>query len=90
MFQLHLRLQLGRSLLSTSPALTRAFLGIETLEKSKLPGWLNRLSKKARPSQPEIPTVTWFAKGRHHFMRDVPPGHDTKDPSLIFERDPAS
>lgn len=35
-------------------------------------------------------TVTWFAKGRHHFMRDVPPGHDTKDPTKIFERDPSS
>jgi hypothetical protein len=22
-------------------------------------------------------TVTWFAGGRQHFMKDVPPGHDT-------------
>jgi amino acid permease (GABA permease) len=22
-------------------------------------------------------TITWFVGGRHHFMKDVPPGHDT-------------
>lgn len=34
--------------------------------------------------------VTWFAGGKKHFMRDVPPGHDTKDPRDIFgESDPA-
>jgi amino acid permease (GABA permease) len=30
-------------------------------------------------------TVTWFIGGRHHFMKDVPPGHDTKDAARIFE-----
>jgi amino acid transporter len=30
-------------------------------------------------------TATWFLGGRHHFMKDVPAGHDTKDPSKIFE-----
>jgi amino acid permease (GABA permease) len=30
-------------------------------------------------------TVTWLVGGRHHFMKDVPPGHDTKDASRIFE-----
>jgi hypothetical protein len=23
-------------------------------------------------------TVTWLIGGRHHFMKEVPPGHDTK------------
>jgi len=30
-------------------------------------------------------TVTWFIGGRHHFMRDVPEGHDTKAPSEILD-----
>lgn len=29
-------------------------------------------------------TVTWFAGGRVHFMRDVPKGHDTKPAAEIF------
>jgi len=29
-------------------------------------------------------TVTWFAVGRAHFMKDVPPGHDTKPVEQIF------
>ena len=29
-------------------------------------------------------TVTWFAGGRKHFMKDVPGGHDTKAASEIF------
>jgi hypothetical protein len=29
-------------------------------------------------------TVTWFAGGRVHFMRDVPKGHDTKPATEIF------
>jgi len=29
-------------------------------------------------------TVTWFIGGRHHFMKDVPPGHDTKPAEDIF------
>jgi amino acid permease (GABA permease) len=29
-------------------------------------------------------TVTWFAGGRQHFMKDVPPGHDTKRADEIF------
>jgi amino acid permease (GABA permease) len=29
-------------------------------------------------------TITWFARGRHHFMKDVPPGHDTKRADEIF------
>jgi hypothetical protein len=29
-------------------------------------------------------TITWFAGGRNHFMRDVPAGHDTKDATEIF------
>ena len=29
-------------------------------------------------------TVTWFVGGRHHFMKDVPPGHDTKRADEIF------
>jgi amino acid permease (GABA permease) len=29
-------------------------------------------------------TVTWFIGGRHHFMKDVPGGHDTKAASEIF------
>jgi amino acid permease (GABA permease) len=29
-------------------------------------------------------TVTWFAGGRKHFMRDAPPGHDTKPAEEIF------
>ncbi len=29
-------------------------------------------------------TVTWFVGGRHHFMMDVPKGHDTKPATEIF------
>ncbi len=29
-------------------------------------------------------TISWFAGGRRHFMRDVPEGHDTKAPAEIF------
>ncbi|MGZ4600521.1 MAG: amino acid permease [Oryzihumus sp.] len=29
-------------------------------------------------------TVTWIIGGRHHFMRDVPPGHDTRPAAEIF------
>jgi amino acid permease (GABA permease) len=29
-------------------------------------------------------TVTWFAGGRKHFMKDVPPGHDTRPVEEIF------
>ncbi|MDC5697004.1 amino acid permease [Intrasporangium calvum] len=29
-------------------------------------------------------TVMWFLVGRHHFMRDVPEGHDTKAPSELL------
>ena len=29
-------------------------------------------------------TVTWFAGGRKHFLKDVPTGHDTKSASEIF------
>ena len=29
-------------------------------------------------------TVTWFVGGRQHFMKDVPPGHDTKRADEIF------
>ena len=31
-----------------------------------------------------LATVMWFVGGRKHFMRDVPEGHDTKDPTTIF------
>jgi len=30
-------------------------------------------------------TATWFAGGRRHFMKDVPPGHDTKPVEEIFD-----
>src|SRR6478672_9545793 len=29
-------------------------------------------------------TVTWIIGGRHHFMKDVPPGHDTRPADEIF------
>jgi amino acid permease (GABA permease) len=29
-------------------------------------------------------TVTWFAGGRAHFMKDVPPGHETRPAEEIF------
>ena len=29
-------------------------------------------------------TITWFVAGRHHFMKDVPSGHDTKPAEEIF------
>src|SRR5665647_936002 len=29
-------------------------------------------------------TVTWFVGGRQHFMKEVPPGHDTKPIEEIF------
>ena len=29
-------------------------------------------------------TITWVVGGRHHFMKDVPPGHDTKPVEEIF------
>jgi amino acid permease (GABA permease) len=32
-------------------------------------------------------TVTWLVGGRHHFMKDVPPGHDTKPVDEIFGAD---
>ena len=31
-----------------------------------------------------LASVMWFAGGSKHFMRDVPEGHDTKDPTTIF------
>lgn len=31
-----------------------------------------------------LATVMWFAGGRKHFLKDVPAGHDTKDPSEIL------
>ncbi|HET7474717.1 MAG TPA: amino acid permease, partial [Dermatophilaceae bacterium] len=30
-------------------------------------------------------TATWLAVGRHHFMRDVPAGHDTKPPEQLLD-----
>ncbi|MGH3098744.1 MAG: hypothetical protein ACRDMV_22375, partial [Streptosporangiales bacterium] len=33
-------------------------------------------------------TIFWFAKGRTHFMRDVPPGHETKQAAKILEGEP--
>ncbi|TQL61224.1 amino acid permease [Oryzihumus leptocrescens] len=29
-------------------------------------------------------TITWIIGGRHHFMKDVPPGHDTRPAAEIF------
>jgi hypothetical protein len=29
-------------------------------------------------------TVTWIIGGRHHFMKDVPSGHDTRPAGEIF------
>ena len=31
-----------------------------------------------------LATGSWFVRGRHHFMRDVPEGHDTRPADEIF------
>jgi amino acid permease (GABA permease) len=31
-----------------------------------------------------LATAIWFARGRHHFMRDVPQGHETRPADEIF------
>jgi len=31
-----------------------------------------------------LATGSWILRGRHHFMRDVPEGHDTRSADEIF------
>jgi ABC-type methionine transport system permease subunit len=35
-------------------------------------------------------TITWYARGRHTFMRDVPGGHRTKQAAEIMDSDPTA